>query len=130
MNAASGLDLIPGRFVIPQAYGNEGAPLGAIFDGYWACERHDGWAIAYFTFDQAMAILRESVRVMERADFYRGRYAVDIDAFVFDDGVHRLEVYEGIDCVVDGTAQRLYNLGGRGTWIWQTAAQYEGRGYE
>ncbi|GAC1475891.1 MAG: hypothetical protein NVS2B8_00330 [Vulcanimicrobiaceae bacterium] len=120
--------LVLGRFVIPQAYGTERDPIGSIFEGYWACERANGWAVAYFTFDQASEILRASLAVMSQADFYRGRYAADLDAFVFDDGVNRLEMYEGVDYVIDGIVRRLYNLGGRGNWIWQTAAQYEGRG--
>ncbi len=64
---------------------------------------------------------------MERASFYRGRYADELDAFVFNDGHNRSEIYDGEDFLVGGTIRRLSNLGGRGNWTWQTASQYEGR---
>ncbi|GAC1309665.1 MAG: hypothetical protein NVS2B3_09260 [Vulcanimicrobiaceae bacterium] len=115
------------RFVIPQAYGTDADPIGPAFDGYWSGERYNGWVVAYFTYEQAMAILETSLTVMEGKPFYRGRYAPELDAFVFNDGVHALEIYNGVSFRIGGRSVRLYNLGGRGNWIWQTAAQFSGR---
>lgn len=115
------------RFVIPQAYGTDDDPIGPAFEGYWTGERADGWVVAYFTFEQASIILENSLSVMEGKPFYRGRYADELDAFIFNDGIHPLEIYDGADYRIDGKTIRLYNLGGRGKWIWQTAAQFAGR---
>jgi hypothetical protein len=120
------LEFVPERFVIPQVYGNDAEPLGTVFAGFSASERENGWAIAYFTFEQSSRVLEESLRVMRGSAFYRARYAADLDAFVFDDGYHPLEIYPGEHFLTDGTPRKLYNLGGRGNWIWHTASQYEG----
>lgn len=121
------LALVPERFVIPQAYGTDTEPRGPAFEGCWSGERIKGWAVAYFTHAQASIVLAASLAVMAHEPFYRARYAAESDAFVFNDGLNRLEIYEGAWYEFAGAAVRLYNLGGRGTWIWQTASQYAGR---
>ena len=116
--------LLPERFVIPHAYGTDTEPWGPAFEGYWSGERVDGWAIAYFTKEQGLKIVECSLEVMAGVPYYRGRYSPDTDAFVFNDGHNPLEIYCGTDYIMDGATVRLYNIGGRGRWIWQTAPQF------
>lgn len=94
-------------------------------DGYFGAdayvdmnERWNGWALPYFTYDEAVKVLDACVAMSDISDIDEWHYEADVDCFVYHDLNADEDVYcDGRPLDVDGEDVVAYPIG-TGAWIW------------
>jgi hypothetical protein len=87
-----------------------------VFEGYTKGDKWNGWDTPYFTKDVALKVLEW---LKQRLDYHKSEYDSKLDAMITAYESDDVEVWEGMDIVVNGETIHVYPIGAY-SWIWET----------